>query len=184
MPINLSPKWLATTLALSLCLNLAAVGFFIGRVSRGHDHEILVNPQTVALQALPEDRVRELVRDLSESIPPMHQDMTQLRRVRGELHHLLMAEPFNHVAFATKLDELTAGVARVHGQTNTSFVKITMHLTPNERRMVANMIERPTLLRAPMQVWIERNINKRFDAAQPTQSELRLAAVRKDPRSP
>lgn len=179
MSINLSPKALAVALVASLCFNLAAIGFLIGRMAHWEDREMLVTPQTAALQALPADRVRELVRTHSETIVPVQQHMTYLRRVRSDLHRLLMTEPFNHRAFETKLEELSAGVARVHGHTNSSLVKITMQLTPTERRMVANMIERPRFDIAPTRIWIGRDMGA-FDPARPTPEELRRAASNED----
>ena len=181
MSINLSPKALAVALAASLCFNLAAFGFLIGRITHREDHEMLVTPQTVALQALPAERVRELVRTHSETIVPVQEHMTHLRRVRNDLHRLLMTEPFNHRAFESKLEELSASVAHVHGHTNSSLVKITMQLTPTERRMVANMIEQPRFNIAPRQVWIERSRQQGFDQANPAREELRRAATDESP---
>ena len=173
-------KWLVIALAGSLCLNLAAVGFFIGRQAHDRSNDVLVTPQTIALQALPEERLQQLMVQLSESIDPVQQDMIRMRKVRGDLHRLLMSDPFNHEAFAHKLEELTASVARVHGHTNSSFVRITMHLTPNERRMVANMIERPRSLGPPAQFWVQRRVNERFDPGQLVEYELRLASRQSD----
>ncbi len=171
-------KLLVTGLAISLCLNLAAVGFVIGRQSQDRSNDILVTPQSVALQALPEERLRQLLVQLSESIDPVQQDMIRVRQVRGELHRLLVSDPFNHEAFAHKLQELTENVARVHGYSNSSLVKITMHLTPGERRMVANMIERPRYQRPPAQIWMQRRVNERFDPGRLIEYELRLASSR------
>ncbi len=180
MSNNSTLKWLVIALAISLCLNLASVGFVIGRQTHEHSNDVLVTPQTIALQALPEERLRQLMVQLSESIDPVQQDMLRLRTARGELHRLLMSDPFNHEAFAHKLEELTASVARVHGHSNSSLVRITMHLTPNERRLVANMIERPRLAGPPAQFWIQRSVNERFDPGQPVEYELRLASRQGD----
>lgn len=180
MSNNSTLKWLSISLAVSVCLNLAAVGFVIGRQSQDHSNDILVTPHTIALQALPQDRLQQLMVQLSESIDPVQQDMIRLRQVRGELHRLLMTDPFNHQAFAHKLEELTANVARVHGHTNSSLVKITMHLTPNERRMVANMIERPRSAPPPAQFWIRRSVNERFDPGHLVEYELLLPSRQSD----
>ena len=156
-------KWLSAALFVSLCLNLAALGFFLGRSSREASGHLLVPPHTIALQALPEERARALLSQFSETIHPVRKDMSRMREVRGELGRLLVSDPFNHEAFALKLDELTASVTRVHGHTNSSFVKITMHMTPVERRMVAGLIERPRRNQPAVPVWIERRIDQRFD---------------------
>ena len=180
MLTSASIKWLSAALFVSLCLNLAAIGFFLGRSSREARGDLLVPPHTIALQALPEERARMLLSQFSESIHPVRQDMSRMREVRGELHRLLVSDPFNHEAFASKLEELTASVARVHGHTNTSFVKITMHMTPVERRMVASLLERPRSARQRMPVWVERNVNQRFDPGEVSEIEyqLRFAASR------
>ena len=177
---NTSVKWLSLALFASLCLNIAAVGFYVGRSTREARGDLLVPPHTIALQALPEDRARQLLSQFAESIHPVRQDMSHMREVRGELHRLLVADPFNHEAFEIKLKELTSSIERVHGHTNSSFVKITMHMTPVERRMVARVIERPKPLRQHMPVWIERNINERFEPGQISELEYqrRLAASR------
>lgn len=180
MSSNNTLKWLSVSLAISVCLNLAAVGFFIGRQSQDRSNDILVTPQTIALRALPKDRLEQLMVQLAETIDPVQRDMTRVRQSRGELHRLLTSDPFNHQAFAHKLEELTANVARVHGHTNSSLVKITMHLTPNERRMVANMIERPRSLAPPAQFWVQRRVHEQFDPGEVTQYELRLASRKSD----
>ncbi len=156
-------KWLVVALLVSLCLNLFAAGFYVGRGSGEPRGDLVVPPHTIALHALPEHRARDLLSHFSESIHPVRQDMSRMRTARGELHRLLVSDPFDHEAFALTLDELTAGVASVHGHTNSSFVKITMHMTPVERRMVASYIESPNSFRSSMPVWLAQDIERRSD---------------------
>ncbi|MCY4200738.1 MAG: periplasmic heavy metal sensor [Gammaproteobacteria bacterium] len=157
-------KWLVAALIASLSLNIAAIGFYIGRSARESHTSLLVPTlmptHTIALQSLPEQRARAILSQLNESIQPARQDMSRMREVRGELHRLLVSEPFNHEAFAQKLDELTESVTRVHGHTNSSFVKITMHMTPAERRIVGRHIERPRSFRTIVPMWMEREIGQ------------------------
>ncbi len=156
-------KWLGALLLVSVSLNIASVGFFVGRMAHDHGNRVLVAPQTIALQALPKDRLRQLLVHHSQSIGPMEQDLAILRQLRGELRQILNAERFNHRDFACKLKELTAVVARVHGHTNSSLVRISMHLTPGERRLVANMIERAKLPSTPTHVLVSRHTTEEFN---------------------
>lgn len=128
----------------SLVLNLLLLGVILGRVpgafESGSPSEQRMEQ---ALKNLPEPaqtRVREKFAQIRAAGGPLRE---QMDRARAEALRLLSAEPFDEAAYdrqVSKISELRLEMFKRMGQ---SVKQTAKELTPEERRMFADVLRRP-----------------------------------------
>ena len=138
-------KTLKLTLLASLVLNLLFLGVILGRVPHGLEATPPTRQQRMeeSLKKLPEptqSRFREKFAQMRASSDPLRQ---QIDEARGETLRLLSADPFDEAAYdrqVSKIEELRGEMFKRMGQ---SMKQTAKELSPEERRMLADMLRRP-----------------------------------------
>ena len=142
-------KWLIAALAVSLILNLALVGFFVGRLSGPPAWtQARMDPSfglARALRFLPEERrdalfgddeARDIRRSLSRSMRGMRQHQRAIQAA-------LTAEPFDPDALAAAFASFRQGMDEAQARNHGLFVRIAADLTPEERDQLRRALTRP-----------------------------------------
>ena len=137
-------KWLVIGLVVSLTLNLALVGFLIGRASgpspwhRGAFDPVAGLPRL--MNFLPKERRRELIerqprRDVREALRAM-------RRAQHAMDAALGAEPFDPAALAEALARYREHFAAAQERSHAGFAALAADLTPQERQRLLENLRR------------------------------------------
>jgi len=128
----------------SLVLNLLLLGVILGRVPGAFESSSPREQRMEqALKNLPEPaqtRVREKFAQIRAAGDPLRE---QMDRARAEALRLLSAEPFDEAAYdrqVSKIGELRLKMFKRMGQ---SVKQTAKELTPEERRMFADVLHRP-----------------------------------------
>jgi uncharacterized membrane protein len=128
----------------SLVLNLLLLGIILGYVPRGLDASPTRQQRMdSALKKIPEpaqSRLREHFAQIRAAGEPLRQ---QIDDARAETLRLLSAEPFDGAAYdrqVAKIEELRAEMFKRMGQLIKQTAK---ELSPDERRMLADVLRRP-----------------------------------------
>jgi uncharacterized membrane protein len=129
----------------SLVLNLLLLGVILGQVPRGLEMTPPTRQQRMeeALKKVPEptqSRFREKFAQIRASSDPLRQ---QIDEARAETLRLLSAEPFDEAAYdrqVSKIEELRGEMFKRMGQ---SMKQTSKELSPEERRMLADLLRRP-----------------------------------------
>ena len=128
----------------SLVLNLLLLGVILGRVSGARESgSPREQRMEQALKKLPEPaqtRLRQKFAQIRAAGDPLREQMDQ---ARAEALRLLSSEPFDEVAYdrqISKIDELRQQMFKRMGQ---SVKQTAKELTPEERRMFADVLRRP-----------------------------------------
>lgn len=129
----------------SLVLNLLLLGVILGQLPRGLEATPPTRQQRMeeGLKKLPEpaqSRIREKFAQMRATAEPLRQ---QIDKARGETLRLLSAESFDGAAYdrqMSEIEELRGEMFKRMGQTMKQTVK---ELSPEERRMVADLLRRP-----------------------------------------
>ena len=129
----------------SLVLNLLLLGVILGQVPRGLEPPPPTRQQRLeeALKKVPEptqSRFREKFSQIRASSDPLRQ---QIDEARAETLRLLSAEPFDDAAYdrqVSKIEELRGEMFKRMGQSMKQTAKA---LSPEERRMLADLLRRP-----------------------------------------
>jgi uncharacterized membrane protein len=129
----------------SLVLNLLLLGVLLGQVPRGLEVTPPTRQQRMeeALKKVPEptqSRFREKFAQIRTSSGPLRQ---QIDEARAETLRLLSAEPFDEAAYdrqVSKIEELRGAMFKRMGQ---SMKQTAKELSPEERRMLADLLRRP-----------------------------------------
>lgn len=128
----------------SLVLNLLLLGVILGRVSGARESgSPREQRMEQALKKLPEPaqtRLRQKFAQIRAAGDPLREQMDQ---ARAEALRFLSAEPFDEVAYdrqISKIDELRQQMFKRMGQ---SVKQTAKELTPEERRMFADVLRRP-----------------------------------------
>jgi uncharacterized membrane protein len=132
------------TFLASLVLNLLLLGVILGRVS-GARESVSPREQRMeqALKKLPEPaqtRLRQKFAQIRAAGDPLREQMDQ---ARAEALRLLSSDPFDEAAYdrqINKIDELRQQMFKRMGQ---SIKHTAKELTPEERRMFADVLRRP-----------------------------------------
>ncbi len=129
----------------SLVLNLLLVGVILGYAPRGFDVRATRQQRMEeTLQKLPEpaqSRLREHFTQIRAAGDPFRQEIDN---ARGEAIRLLGVEPFDEGAYdrqVRKIEELRAEMFKRMGQLIKQTAK---ELSPEERRMLGDVLRRPT----------------------------------------
>jgi uncharacterized membrane protein len=128
----------------SLVLNLLLLGVILGQVPRGLEATPTRQQRMEeALKKVPEptqSRFREKFAQIRASSDPLRQ---QIDEARAETLRLLSAEPFDEAAYdrqVSKIEELRGEMFKRMGQ---SMKQTAKELSPEERRMLAELLRRP-----------------------------------------
>jgi uncharacterized membrane protein len=129
----------------SLVLNLLLLGVILGQVPRGLAPTSPPRQQRMeeGLKKLPEptqSRLREKFAQIRASADPLRQ---QIDDARAETLRLLSADPFDEAAYdrqVSKIEELRGEMFKRMGQ---NFKQTAKELSPEERRMLADLLRRP-----------------------------------------
>ena len=131
------PRWLIVALAVSLLLNLAAVGFLIGAAGGPPSWRTISFDPTAGLgrlmRFLPDERRTAVFGDTDR-----RRDIRRsLRTMRGAQHNIaeaIAAEPFDADRLAAALEEFRMQFATNQQRSHAAFVSIMEKLTPEERQ--------------------------------------------------
>ena len=130
----------------SLVVNLLLLGVILGRVPRGLETTPPTRQQRMeeGLKKLPEPTQSRLREKFAQIRASSDQQRQQIDEARAETLRLLGAEPFDETAYdrqVSKIEELRAemfkGMAR-------NFKQIAKELSAEERRMLTELLRRPT----------------------------------------
>ena len=138
-------KTLKLAFVVSLVVNLLLLGVIVGQVPRGLEATAPTRAQRLeeALKKVPEpaqSRFREKFGQMRASTDPLRQ---QIDDARAETLRLLSAEPFDEAAYdrqVAKIEELRGEMFKRMGQ---SFKQTAREFSPEERRMLADVLRRP-----------------------------------------
>jgi uncharacterized membrane protein len=138
-------KTIKLALVASLVLNLLLLGVMLGQVPRAFDAPPTRQQRMEqSLSKLPEPvqtRLRERFAQIRLASEPQRQEID---RTRAEALQILGAEPFDEAAYdrqIKKIEQLRAEMFRGMGQ---SIKQTAKELAPAERRMMAELLRRPT----------------------------------------
>lgn len=129
----------------SLVLNLLLLGVILGQVPRGLETTPSTRTQRMeeALRKVPEpaqSRFREKFAQIRAANDPLRQ---QIDEARAETLRLLAADRFDEAAYdrqVSKIEELRDEMFKRMGQ---DFKKTAKEFSPEERRMLADLLRRP-----------------------------------------
>ena len=132
------PRWSMVLLIASLALNFIIVGLVAGSIWRVRAHQPAVRGVTPNLlgyaASLPQER-RDLIWNATaeqrQHIRPFRRD---IRTAREEVMQAIAAEPFDGEKFATAQGRLAEAYTRARAAVQELDLKITVELTPQERR--------------------------------------------------
>lgn len=131
-------RWLLIALVASLALNLALVGYMVGKAA---GPPFLRPPPTSfdptvglgrLLRFLPAERRREVLAGTARQ--DIRESLVTARRTARTLHQQLGQEPFDEQALATTLQRFRNDFAESQARSHAAFVAATAALTPAERQ--------------------------------------------------
>ncbi len=137
-------KWLLGLFVLSLALNLALVGFLVGRSSadfRGGD----------PTRGFPRWAMMEMSQERRESLRPaiarhrgdLRRQLFAMRGHHDTLRIAVAAQPYDPAALDAALADMRAAYAQVESANHAAFREFVSQLTPPERQQLAEQLERP-----------------------------------------
>jgi uncharacterized membrane protein len=128
----------------SLVLNLLLLGVILGHLPRLDATPPRQQRMEEALKKLPEpvqSRFREHFAQLRAANDPLRR---QIDEARAEAIRLLSAEPFNETAYDRQVSKIEALRAQMYSRTGQLIKQTAKELSPDERRMLADLLRRPT----------------------------------------
>ena len=136
-------RWLVVALALSLALNIAVLGFYIGTAGGGMPRLSRTSfDPTVGigrlLRFLPEER-REAVAD-RDARRQVRASLRTLRVAQRAVDDALVQEPFDANALTTALERFREQFAASQMRSHAALVDICRKLTPEERTLLATTV--------------------------------------------
>lgn len=147
-----SNKWLILTLIVSLGANIALVGFLVGRASSIDLRPGRLDPTFGFARILPElpqsrvDALRPLVREHMRSVRP---SIREIRSAQRRLSAVLLEEPFERSQLESALARFREHLAASQVASHASYVALVEQLTPPERRLLVEVLQRQPQHRGP-----------------------------------
>lgn len=138
-----SKRGLIVALIASLCINLALVGFLLGRAS-SFEFRRAINPMSgVAriFQELPEVRREELRAHFRAHRQAMRPDLQGIRRAQTDLGEALLADPFERAELESALDSFRDHLHASQISSNSAFVALVESLTSEERALLVRRMQ-------------------------------------------
>jgi len=142
MPMS-SKRGLIVALIASLCINLALVGFLLGRAS-SFEFRRAINPMSgVAriFRELPEVRREELRAHFRAHRQAMRPDLQGIRRAQTNLGEALLADPFDRAELESALDSFRDHLHASQISSNSAFVALVESLTSEERALLVRRMQ-------------------------------------------
>jgi uncharacterized membrane protein len=152
-----------------LIVSLALNAFFIGAAwrvgafapQRVAGSDLIMNPRAFMAELSPETRGKVL-KELRTHRGEFQQNFLEIVGSRRAVLEAMKADPFDAVAYRQALDSSAAIDTRARQQAIGLFVKIVENLTPEERKAIAERLERSGGGWG-RRVWRQRRIDRRFD---------------------
>lgn len=138
-----SKRGLIVALIASLCINLALVGFLLGRAS-SFEFRRAINPMSgVAriFRELPEVRREELRAHFRAHRQAMRPDLQGIRRAQTDLGEALLADPFDRAELESALDSFRDHLHASQISSNSAFVALVESLTSEERALLVRRMQ-------------------------------------------
>ena len=140
-----SNKWLILGLVISVGINVAIAGFFVGRISHG-GHPPNLDPTIGFMRVLadlPEARRRELRPLAAERMRQVIPSLRAMRSAQRRLRELILAEPFDQTALEAALTAFRQHLSTSQVVSHRAFVQLITELSPAERRVLVDFIRHP-----------------------------------------
>ena len=150
-------RWLLPALLLSVAINIAFVGYLVGRQSAPVLAGPVGNPLVVSgavgrfVRDLPPERREELKPLVREHLRALRKGARGLRSAHHELQHALRVEPFDEEKTRMALGQLSRAIdPQASRQAEDTYVSLLRAMTPEERRAFAerrrphHRLHRPT----------------------------------------
>jgi len=134
-----SSRWLMIALIGSMGINLALIGFTVGRATSGELRPEMLNPMpgfARLLHELPAERREALRPQLREHFAGMRSSVRGIRKAQEELGRAIVAEPFDPDRLARALDAVRDHLLTSQANSNAAFVSLVTELTPAERQQL------------------------------------------------
>lgn len=138
-----SKRGLIVALIVSFCINLALVGFLLGRAS-SFEFRRAINPMSgVAriFQELPEVRREELRAHFRAHRQAMRPDLQGIRRAQTDLGEALLADPFDRAELESALGSFRDHLHASQISSNSAFVALVESLTSEERALLVRRMQ-------------------------------------------
>ena len=131
----------------SLVLNVLLLGVILGHVPRGLEGTPTTRQQRMedSLKKLPEPtqaRLRETFSQIRTAGDPLRQ---QIDQARAETLRLLSADPFDEAAYDREVNRIEELRGEMFKRIAQNFKQTAKELSPEERRMLAEVLRRPSL---------------------------------------
>lgn len=128
----------------SLVLNIVLIGVILGHLPRNWQGTASRQERVEqALRALPEpaqSHIREKLAEIRAADDPLQ---PQMDSARAEALRLLAAEPFDEAAYDRQISKIYDVREQMFKLTGQAIRKAAKELTPEERRMLADVLRRP-----------------------------------------
>ena len=137
-------KWLVIGLIVSLVLNLALVGFLVGRASGPSPWQRSALDPVAGLPRLLSFLPKERRRELLEQQPrrQLRESLRDMRRAQHAIDEALVQEPFDAEALAAQLARYRQHFGASQTRSHAAFVAIAANLTPEERQRFVKSLRR------------------------------------------
>jgi len=138
-------RWLIIALAVSVALNIAAVGFIAGHATSERFRPPFANPVfgvNSLIRDLPDARREELFRALREHARGLRPPVREMRRAQTELKDALDADEFDPAVAAAALESFRQSLCDSMARSNEAFVALAERMSPEERRWLVERMER------------------------------------------
>ena len=143
--VKSTKRWVKYLLVVSLGLNLAVVGLFVGAKVAGHDPTKPTHPPGASgmrhfMHALPNSKRREVRRYFRSNREKLHANGGAMRDAMENIQAVIVAQPFEADALNAAFYQQRAHIMTMTTDAQTAFVEIIAGMTDEERKQyVANM---------------------------------------------
>ena len=155
-------SWVWIALIASLAINLAVVAAIVAHQAAGpHRHRSITGPGFTQIlpraffRELDRDRRDELVGELREHRKGFRELRKTLREKARDVASALRAEPYDEAAVAKALEVYGAEAQTMVGRGREIAGNFFTRLTPQERKLMADQIDRKTMSRRRWKRWKE-----------------------------
>ena len=143
----MSNKWLIGLLVVSVAVNLALVGFLVGRMSSGFGPPIGME-MTIGiprlLRELPDDRRQEILSASSFDRRQLRPALRAVRTAQQDIDKALVVEPFDPTDLEQALERFRETLDETQLQSHRSMIEVVSKLTAEERSLLAKSLrQRP-----------------------------------------
>ena len=137
----MSRKWLVIGLVVSLAINLAFAGYFVGRhVVGGYGHRSgwisTTMPFTRLLQPLGEERMHELIPRAERDRSVLREHYAAIRQAQRDIYETMIAEEFDAERFAEQQRQFNELFGVAKARQDATFVEIVSQLSQKERLLI------------------------------------------------